>query len=141
MLDQRTAPYAALLLRVTLGVLFIAHLYFKVAVRGFDAWWDNLVTQGYPTFVIVYVVIAETAAAVLLIPGIMTRWISLLALPLMIGAAHYWLVRTGFFFTVSGAEMPIVWSLALIVQALLGDGAYAVKLPFLPPALRTAQSA
>jgi len=51
------------------------------------------------------------------------------------------LVRTGFFFTVSGAEMPIVWSLALIVQALLGDGAYAVKLPFLPPALRTAQSA
>lgn len=31
-LDHRTGPYAALLLRVTLGVLFVAHLYWKFAV-------------------------------------------------------------------------------------------------------------
>jgi len=32
MLDQRTAPWAALVLRVTLGSLFIAHLYWKFAI-------------------------------------------------------------------------------------------------------------
>ncbi len=32
MTDSRTAPYAALLLRLTLGVMFIAHGLFKVFV-------------------------------------------------------------------------------------------------------------
>ncbi len=126
MIDQRTAPYAALLLRLTLGSLFIAHLYWKFAVRGFDAWWNGLHEAGYPTFVVLYVLCAEFAGALLLIPGVFTRWVCLLALPLMIGASHFWLNRTGFFFTAAGAEMPIMWGLALIVQALLGDGAHAL---------------
>ncbi len=127
MLDQRTAPYAALLLRLTLGGLFIAHLYWKFAVRGFDTWWNGLHDAGYPTFVVLYVLCAEFAGALLLIPGIFTRWVCLLTLPLMLGASHFWLNRTGFFFTAAGAEMPIVWGLMLIVQTLLGDGAYALK--------------
>ena len=37
------AAYVPLLLRVTLGSLFIAHLYWKVAVYpgGLDRWWSN----------------------------------------------------------------------------------------------------
>jgi putative oxidoreductase len=131
MIDQRTAPFAALLLRLTLGGLFISHLYWKFAVRGFAQWWTALQDAGYPSLVLVYVLCAEFAGALLLIPGIFTRWVSLFALPLMIGATHFWLVRKGFFFTAAGAELPIVWGLALIVQALLGDGAYAVKVPML----------
>jgi putative oxidoreductase len=131
MIDQRTAPFAALLLRLTLGGLFISHLYWKFEVRGFAQWWTALQDAGYPSLVLVYVLCAEFAGALLLIPGIFTRWVSLFALPLMIGATHFWLVRKGFFFTAAGAELPIVWGLALIVQALLGDGAYAVKVPML----------
>jgi len=43
MIDQRTAPYAALLLRLTLGGLFIAHLFWKFAILegGLDRWWSN----------------------------------------------------------------------------------------------------
>ena len=84
---------------------------------------------GYPTVVVIYVLCAEFAGALLLIPGVLTRWVSLLALPVMLGASHFWLTRKGFFFTVAGAELPILWGLALIVQALLGNGAYALRLP------------
>jgi putative oxidoreductase len=63
MIDQRTAPYAALLLRSTLGSLFIAHLYWKFAIRGFDLWWASLQGAGYPTVVLLYVLCAEFAGA------------------------------------------------------------------------------
>lgn len=139
MIDQRTAPYAALLLRLTLGSLFISHLYWKFAVRGFDQWWTGLHDAGYWTPVVLYVLCAEFAGALLLIPGIFTRWASLFAVPLMLGASHFWLTRKGFFFTAAGAELPILWGLALIVQALLGDGAYAVRLPR-PLGARSGQS-
>lgn len=128
MIDQRTAPYAALLLRVVMGLLFITHIYWKFAVRGFEPWLNGLHDAGYGMPVVIYILAVETVGAVLLIPGIFTRWVCLFALPVMLGASQFWLVRTGFFFTVGGAEFTLFWSVALIVQALLGDGAYAVKL-------------
>jgi hypothetical protein len=50
MLDQRTAPYGVRLLRVSLGVLFWAHLYWKFFVLpgGLTQWWGNFATNGYP---------------------------------------------------------------------------------------------
>ena len=128
MLDTRTAPYAALFLRLTLGLLAIAHLYWKFYVLpgGLDAWWANLNTQGYPDWVVYYVLSGEFLGALLLIPGIWVRWVALYCLPLMLGAAEYWLVRKGFFFVSAGAEMPILWSVALITQGMLGAGACAL---------------
>ena len=135
MIDQRTAPYAALLLRVTLSCLFIAHLYWKFAILGFDKWWVNFANNGYPSIVPWYCVSAEFIGAVLIIPGIFTRWACLYALPLMVGAAQYWAVRKGFFFTGGGSELPVVWTVMLVAQMLLGDGPFAVVAS--PPALRT----
>lgn len=126
MINQRTAPYAALLLRLTLGTLFIIHLYWKFTVKGFEPWVAGLHEAGYSNLVVGYVLSAEVAGALLLIPGLYTRWVSLFALPLMAGAAQYWLVRKGFYFTVAGAEFPMLWGIGLIVQALLGDGALAI---------------
>ncbi len=119
---------AALILRLTLGALFIAHIYWKCVLLdgGFAAWWARFRMNGYPSFVPYYVVSAELLGATLLIPGIHTSLVCLYALPLMLGAAHFWLVRTGFFFTTAGAELPLVWTVMLLVQALLGDGAYAL---------------
>jgi putative oxidoreductase len=79
-----------------------------------------------------YVISAEFAGAVLLIPGIYTRWVSLYAIPLMIGAAQFWFVGKGFYFTAAGCEFPVVWAIMLLVQALLGDGPYAMKIAALP---------
>ena len=124
----RATDLAALILRVTLGLLFIAHIYWKCAILdgGFAAWWARIRANGYPWLVPYYAVSAELLGALLLIPGIHTTAVCLYALPLMLGAAQFWLVRTGFFFTASGAEFPLVWAVMLLVQALLGDGAYAL---------------
>ena len=134
MIDQRTAPWAALLLRVSLGSLFIAHLYWKFAILpgGLNTWWENFAKSGYPSITPWYGISAEFVGAILLIPGIWTRWAALYTLPLIAGAAHFWAIRKGFFFTGAGSELPIVWSVMLVVQALLGDGLYAV-VPSLGP--------
>lgn len=128
-LERFGTAYAPLLLRVTLGSLFIAHLYWKVAVLpgGFERWWSNFETNGYPWIVPWYVASAEIAGAVLLIPGIAVRWVSLYAIPMMIGAAHFWATRNGFWFVSAGAELPIVWGLLLVLQFLLGAGPHAAR--------------
>jgi putative oxidoreductase len=130
MIEQRTQAYGLLLLRLTLGALFIAHLYWKFAILpgGVVRWWSGLVASGYPWFVPWYVMSAEFAGAILLIPGICTRWVSIFCLPVMIGAAQFWLVRKGFYFTSAGGELPVIWGILLLVQALVGDGPYAVKI-------------
>jgi putative oxidoreductase len=108
--------------------MFLAHLYwkFKILPGGVHTWWSGLLANGYSQFVPLYSISAEFAGAILLIPGIYTRWVSLYTLPLMIGASQFWLIRKGFYFTAAGAELPVVWSIMLVLQALLGDGPYAV---------------
>jgi putative oxidoreductase len=127
MIDRRTAPYAALLLRAAVGALFILHIYRKFFITGIDAWWDNMAHSGYPKIVMIYALVAEFSAAVALPLGLWTRWVSLLAFPLIAGAAHFWLVRRGFWFSDAGGEFTLLWAAALLVLALLGDGAYAVR--------------
>lgn len=129
MADQTSdLKLGALLLRLLLGSLFIAHLYWKAAVLpgGISTWWDNLLRAGYPAFVPAYVLSAEIFGAVLLIPGVLTRHVALYAVPMMIGAAQFWLVRKGFYFTAAGAELPLVWLALLGIQAVMGDGAGAL---------------
>ena len=127
-MNASSAFYAPLLLRVTLGTLFVAHLYWKFAVLpgGFAQWWSNFESNGYPWFVPWYVFSAEIAGALLLIPGIRVRWVCLYAVPMMLGAAQFWATRKGFWFVGGGAELPLVWCVMLLLQAMLGDGPYAL---------------
>ena len=108
--------------------MFVAHLYWKFALLsgGLETWWSGFAANGYPWFAPWYAISAEFAGALLLIPGICTRWVSLYAIPLMLGAAQFWAVRKGFYFTAAGAELPLVWAVMLLLQAMLGDGPYAV---------------
>jgi putative oxidoreductase len=129
MIDRRTAPYAALLLRLVVGALFILHIYRKFVITGIGAWSDNMAHNGYPRIVVLYVLVAEFCAAVALPLGLWTRWVSLLAFPLIAGAAQFWLVRKGFWFSDAGGEFPALWAAALLVLVLLGDGAYALRWP------------
>lgn len=119
MIDNRMAPYAALVLRLALSFFFFAHVIRKFAVIGFDPWWAGPVKQGYP-------------GAVLLLLGVYTRYVSLLSLPVLIAVANHWMVRKGFWFADGGMEFPLAWVFMLIAQALLGDGAYALRVPALP---------
>lgn len=132
MIDSKTAPYAALLLRLSLGVLFLAHAGLKILVftpAGTAKFFGSL---GLPPVLAYVVMTAEVLAAIALILGIWTRAVALLATPILLGAIYTVHGPAGFFFTNphGGWEYPAFWTIALVVQALLGDGAYALGASF-----------
>ena len=87
MIDTRTAPYAALLLRVSLGILFLAHgLLLKVMTFGLAGTVGYFESIGYPGFFAYLVILGEIAGGLGLILGIWPRWVAGLLLPIMIGA-------------------------------------------------------
>jgi putative oxidoreductase len=128
-LDERaTAPYAALLLRVSMGVMFLAHgLLLKVMTFGLGGTMGYFGSIGYPPVLGAVVAIAEIAAGLALIAGVWVRAVSLLALPIMIGATIQHL-PAGWVFSARGGgwEFPAFWTVALLVQAGLGAGAHAL---------------
>jgi putative oxidoreductase len=142
MIDQRTAPYAAFLLRVSLGVMFIAHgLLLKVftfTIPGTVGYFESL---GYPAFFAYLVILGEVGGGLALILGTWTRVVSLLLLPIMIGATLQH-VGAGWTFSNPGGgwEFPVFWTVALVVQALLGSGAWALRPETLFPGLVPAAS-
>src|SRR5262245_27468390 len=132
MIDQRTAPYAALVLRLALAFLFFAHLYRKYGVTGYDNWFNGWIKAGYPAWTLYYTLVAEFAGAVLLLLGIYARYVALFALPALIAVSQLWASRRGFWFSDGGLEFPVGWTVMLAAQALLGDGAVALTVPALP---------
>ena len=132
MIDSRTAPYAALLLRVSLAVLFFAHAGLKVFVFTPAGTAKFFGSVGMPPELAYVVIAAEVSAAIALLLGVWTRLVALLATPILLGAIFTVHGPAGFFFTNphGGWEYPAFWTVALVVQALLGDGAYALGSPF-----------
>jgi putative oxidoreductase len=129
MIDSRTAPYAALLLRVSLGVLFLAHAGLKIFVFTPAGTAQFFGSVGLPPALAYVTIAAEVLGGVALILGIWARVAALLLTPILLGAIYTVHGGAGFFFTNpnGGWEFPAFWAVALIVQALLGDGAYALR--------------
>jgi putative oxidoreductase len=128
MTDSRNPALAALLLRVSLGTMFIAHAllkYFVFTLPGTAQFFESLGLPGvlgYATFA------AELMGGLLLIAGVHVRSVSLVLAPILLGAtwAHS---GNGWLFTSpkGGWEYPAFWTVTLVVQALLGEGAYALR--------------
>lgn len=123
------ADLAATILRITMGLLFLAHGWLKLVIftpAGTAAFFESL---GFPGFLAYLVMVAEFAGGIALIFGVATRWVSVALIPILIGSiyAPHW--AAGFFFSNEGGgwEFPAFWAIALTVQALLGDGAWALK--------------
>jgi len=128
MIDKRTAPYAALVLRVSLGLMFIAHsLVLKYFVFSLDGTAQFFQSLGLPAALAYATFWAELVGGVLLLAGIGTRWVSLGLIPILAGATWVHLGNGWLFSAPNGGwEYPVFLIAASIVQALLGDGAYAL---------------
>ena len=129
MIDSRTAPYAALVLRVTLGALFLAHAGLKLFVftpAGTAKFFGSL---GFPPELAYLVMTVEVLSGISLILGLWTRYAALAGIPVLLGAIFTVHGAAGFFFTnpKGGWEFPAFWAIALIAQSLLGDGAFALR--------------
>jgi putative oxidoreductase len=143
MIDTRTAPYAALALRVSLGVMFIAHALLKILVFTLPGTAQFFDSVGFPGWSAYLVTAAELIGGVLLIAGVCSRWVALGLVPVLLGAAAvHW--ANGWLFTApnGGWEYPVFLAAAALVQALLGDGKYALGslLPGRAPSLKPAAS-
>jgi putative oxidoreductase len=126
-IDTRTAPYAALLLRLATGVLFLAHAGLKLFVftpAGTAQFFGSL---GLPPAFGYVIIAAEVLAGIALILGVWTRLVALATVPILLGAIALVHGASGFYFTNAGGwELPAFWTVTMVVQALLGDGACAL---------------
>jgi putative oxidoreductase len=128
MLSTPHHEHAALLLRVGLGVMTLAHGLLKVfvfTIPGTVGFFEQL---GYPGFFAYGVITAEILGGIALIAGIGTRYVALALVPVLIGATMTHAGNGWLFSNANGGwEFPAFWTLTLIVQALLGDGAYSLN--------------
>jgi len=133
--DQRLESLGAMLLRVGLGAIYIAHsLYLKLVVFTLPGTAQFFESIGLPGPLAYLVFAAEGAGGVALVLGLHTRWVALGLLPVALGAA--WAHSgAGWLFTNEGGgwEYPLFLALATLVQSLLGDGALALKSPLVRP--------
>jgi putative oxidoreductase len=128
MIDTRTAAYGALILRVTLGALLLAHFalkYFVFTPAGTAQFFGSI---GLPPALAYATMLVELVAGGALVLGVWARLAALVAVPVLIGAVVFVHLGNGFFFSApnGGWEYPAFWAVALLVQALVGDGALAL---------------
>jgi putative oxidoreductase len=132
------SDYAALMLRVTSGALFIAHGLMKVFIFTLPGTVGFFESLGLPGFLAYLVILAEVGGGLALILGVATRAVSLALIPVLLGAT--W-VHAGNGWTFSneggGWEFPLFWAIVQGAIALLGAGTYALK----PSAQSTAVTA
>lgn len=120
--------YAALLLRVALGAMFIAHAalkYFVFTLPGTAQFFGSLglpPALGYLTFA------AELLGGIAILAGVYAPQVAAALVPVLLGAtwAHS---GNGWLFNGQGGgwEYPAFLSVAAIVQYLIGDGAFALR--------------
>lgn len=121
--------YAALLLRIALGTMYVAHGLLKFLVftlPGTAAFFESVSLPGWLAYP---VAVAEIAGGILLLAGTATRTVALALLPVLLGALYvHW--ANGWLFTNEGGGWEYVAFLfvASVVQALLGDGAFTARL-------------
>ena len=123
------ADLAATILRVSMGVLFLVHGGLKLFVFTPAGTAGYFASLGLPEPLAYLVIAAELLGGIALILGVYSRVVSLALVPILLGSIYVPHGAAGFIFSNEGGgwEFPAFWAVALVVQSLLGDGAYALK--------------
>jgi putative oxidoreductase len=139
--ETRSADLVAFLLRIALGAMFLAHsVVLKLFVFTLPDTAHFFTTLGLPGWSAYVVFALEAVGGLMLILGVQVRWVSLLLLPVLAGATWaHWGNGWMFGYSNGGWEYPLYLTLLAGVQALLGEGAFALQrtrpLPFLNTAM------
>jgi putative oxidoreductase len=127
-MNDRRIDLAALVLRLTLGTMLIAHGLLKVLVftpAGTAAFFEKIGLPGPLAYV---VIVAELVAGAALLAGYRTRLAAAAITPILFGSAipH---VANGWLFSAPGGgwEYSAFLGFTAIAAALLGDGRYAIR--------------
>lgn len=122
-----SAPsYGLALLRLALGLMWIAHALLKPLVFGMDGTAQYLDSVGLPGALAWPLFLVELLGGLALVVGLFARQVALLLAPVMAVAA--WVHGpNGWVHTSPGGgwEYPVFLTVALLVLWLAGDGAFA----------------
>ena len=138
-IDSRTGPAAVFLLRVSLGVMFLAHgLILKLFTFGLAGTAAFFVGVGLPGSLAYVTFAAELIGGALLILGVQTRWVALALSPILLGAIFWVHAKNGWVFVSpnGGWEYPLYLFVLCAAQVLLGDGPFALSPSWIPRSWR-----
>jgi len=126
---ERNKEYGIALLRISLGVMLIAHSvvlkYFTFTLPGTAGYFESL---GLPGFLAYVVFGMEAVGGILLVLGVRTREVSAALIPILAGAL--WVHSgNGWVFSNAGGgwEYPLYLIVLSAAQVLLGEGAFALS--------------
>ncbi len=121
-------PYGVTLLRVSLGVMWIAHALLKLFVFTLPGTAQFFTSVGFPGFLAYPVFAAELLGGLALVFGLYARQVSLALVPVMAAAAWVHLPNGWLHTSPNGGwEYPVFLAVASIALWLLGDGAMAAR--------------
>ena len=129
MTQHQQTEFATFLLRIALGIMYLAHsVVLKLATYGLAGTAGFFVSVGLPGWLAYVTFLAEAIGGVLLILGVQTRWVVLALIPALFGAIIWVHAGNGWVFTApnGGWEYPAFLIVVSVVQFLLGDGLYAL---------------
>jgi len=129
MINIKTAPYGTALLRVSLGMLFLAHVGLKIFVFTIPGFVGYFASLGLPAVAAYGVLALELLGALALILGVYAPWVAVPLALEMLGTIIMVHGHNGWLFTNKGGgwEYPAFWTISLVALTLLGDGAFALR--------------
>jgi len=119
---------SALLLRVSLGVILLAHGALKVFVFGVEGTVGYFASLGLPAVIAYLTIFAEVVGGIALVFGVYSRLTALLSLPILIGAS--WVhIGNGWVFSNQGGgwEFPVLLVVLAAIVAIQGTGSLGIK--------------
>lgn len=127
--NTKTAPYAALILRQALGIMFLSHAalkYFVFTLAGASGFFSSIGLPGFMAYIVFFL---ELVIGFMLVAGFQTRIAAAVAVPLLAGTIVFVHGSAGWLFSNQGGgwEYPAFLIAASIGQILLGDGAFALS--------------
>ena len=126
--NESYSATGAMVLRIALGTMWIAHAllkWFVFTIEGFGGWLES---QGLPAFMAWPVFSLELLGGIMILLGVYGRYVSAILIPVMLVAA--WThVPNGWLHTSEGGgwEYPVFLIFASIAHTLIGDGRFALR--------------
>lgn len=121
-------PYGITMLRIALGMMWIAHALLKWVVFTLPGTAQYFISVGIPGFLAYPVFAMELSGGLALVLGIYGRQVAFALVPIMVGAAWVHLPN-GWAHTSAGGgwEYPVFLIVTSVAVWLLGDGALAIR--------------
>lgn len=127
-MNERHTDIAALILRLALGIMFVAHGMLKLTVYTLPGTAQFFAQVGFSSWMAYPVTIFEIVGGVLLIAGVYSRYVAAVGLPVLLGAVMvHW--GNGWVFSAAngGWEYPVFLAIVSMVIVLLGDGRFTLS--------------